>query len=439
MVFASTSVAVGRGRMVVTETGQQTEMGHIADLLAGTDDEVTPLEAELEVVGKRIAIIVLIVAAVVFFEEVFLAARAETGSFLTMFQHDAFRENVTEGLLVAVSLAVAAIPEGLPAIVTVALSLGVRRMAEHNALVRRLHAVETLGSTTFICSDKTGTLTLNRMTVRSLLVGTDAAAVTSDWGIEPHAATPHKPDYELLLEISASCNDAHYTAEGELVGDPTETALIAAAHNMTPGYLKPARVGEVPFDSERKRMTTVHRVDSGRVAYVKGGADVVLALCTTALLRGETVPMTEELRTQLSSANEQLASTGYRTLAFGMRQLDDAEPDEGEELERDLTFVGIMGLVDPARSEVPQAVEECHHAGINVAMVTGDHALTARAIAEQVGILDCDRVVTGVELEQMTDDELAAQVEDIRVYARVNPEHKLGSSTRSSATARSSR
>ena len=152
-----------------------------------------------------------------------------------MFQHDAFRENVTEGLLVAVSLAVAAIPEGLPAIVTVALSLGVRRMAEHNALVRRLHAVETLGSTTFICSDKTGTLTLNRMTVRSLLVGTDAAAVTSDWGIEPHAATPHKPDYELLLEIAASCNDAHYTAEGELVGDPTETALIAAAHNMTPG------------------------------------------------------------------------------------------------------------------------------------------------------------------------------------------------------------
>ena len=215
-----------------------------------------------------------------------------------MFQHDAFRENVTEGLLVAVSLAVAAIPEGLPAIVTVALSLGVRRMAEHNALVRRLHAVETLGSTTFICSDKTGTLTLNRMTVRSLLVGADAASVTSDWGIEPHAATPHKPDYELLLEIAASCNDAHYTAEGELVGDPTETALIAAAHNMTPGYLKPARVGEVPFDSERKRMTTVHRVDSGRVAYVKGGADVVLALCSAALLHGETVPMTEELRTR---------------------------------------------------------------------------------------------------------------------------------------------
>ncbi len=400
-------------------------MGRIADLLAETKDEATPLEIELEVVGKRIAIIVLAVAAVVFAEEVFLAARAETGSFIEMFSHPDFRTNLTAGLLIAVSLAVAAIPEGLPAIVTVALSLGVRRMAERNAIIRRLHAVETLGSTTFICSDKTGTLTLNQMTVRRLVVGQDEAAVTPDWGIEPVADAPNRGDMQLLIEIAVACNDAHYTSQGELVGDPTETALVAAAHHLAPGHVKPPRLGEIPFDSERKRMTTVHGIDGGRAAFTKGGADVVLDLCTHARLRGEVVPMTEDLRNSLSARNEGLASTGFRTLAFAVRTLDADEPDEGEELERDLTFVGIMGLVDPARQEVPDAVAQCHRAGIHVAMVTGDHALTARAIAKQVGILDTDRVVTGAELEVMTDEELSAQVCDIRVYARVNPEHKL--------------
>lgn len=425
MVFAGTSVAVGRGRMIVTGTAQDTEMGRIADLLAETKDEATPLEIELEVVGKRIALIVLAVAAVVFAEEVFLATRSETGSFIEMFSHPDFRANLTAGLLIAVSLAVAAIPEGLPAIVTVALSLGVRRMAEHNAIVRRLHAVETLGSTTFICSDKTGTLTLNQMTVRRLVVGQDGAAVTPDWGIEPDADTPDRADMRLLIEIAVACNDAHYTSQGELVGDPTETALVAAAHHLAPGHVKPPRLGEVPFDSERKRMTTIHSIDGGRAAFMKGGADVVLDLCTHARLRGEIVPMTAALRDSLSARNEALASAGFRTLAFAMRTLDPDEPDEGEGLERDLTFVGIMGLVDPARQEVPDAVAQCHRAGIHVAMVTGDHALTARAIAKQVGILDTDRVVTGAELAAMTDEELSAQVRDIRVYARVNPEHKL--------------
>jgi len=306
-----------------------------------------------------------------------------------------------------------------------ALSLGVRRMAQRHAIVRKLHSVETLGSTTFICSDKTGTLTLNRMTVRKMVVGVDGASITPDWGIEPAGPTPRRADIELLLEIAAACNDARFTADDTLVGDPTETALIDAAHHISPGYLKPQRVGEVPFDSERKRMTTVHPIDGTRVAYVKGGADVVLGLCTSARLQGEIVPLTSELCASLSRANEQLASTGYRTLAFAMRTLDPDEPAEGEGLERDLTYVGILGLVDPARPEVPQAVEQCHHAGIKVAMVTGDHALTARAIAEQVGILDSERVVTGVELEQMTDEELAAQVQTIRVFARVNPEHKI--------------
>ncbi|TLM80107.1 MAG: ATPase, partial [Actinobacteria bacterium] len=325
MVFASTSVAVGRGAFLVTATGQRTEMGRIADLLAETTEEATPLEVELEVVGKRIALLVLAVAAIVFAEEVFIAARSETGSFFSMFSHPDFRANVTEGMLVAVSLAVAAIPEGLPAIVTVALSLGVRRMADHNALVRRLHAVETLGSTTFICSDKTGTLTLNRMTVRQLLIGEDEAAVTPSWSIEPTAGTPNADDLALLVDIAASCNDAHFTAEGELVGDPTETALVSAAERLAPGRVSARRVGEIPFDSERKRMTTVHDAGGERIAYVKGGADVVLALCTRAQLNGHTVEMTDELRGSLSARNETLAGSGYRTLAFAMRELDAGE------------------------------------------------------------------------------------------------------------------
>jgi Ca2+-transporting ATPase len=424
MVFAGTSVAVGRGRFVVTGTGQHTEMGRIADLLAATEKEDTPLQKELARVGRQIAIIVLTIAAIVFVEEAFVQLRQSGEGFLSAIQHPSFRTGLTQGLLVAVSLAVAAIPEGLPAIVTVALSLGVRRMAERNAIVRKLHAVETLGSTTFICSDKTGTLTRNEMTVRRLLVGRDPADVTHDWAIEPAERTPASADLDLLVQIAASCNDAHYTAEGVLVGDPTETALITAAENLARGQIRPRRVFEVPFDSERKRMTTVHEIDGALVAFVKGGADVVLAHCTRALLAGEVVDMDDALRHELSERNAELASSGYRTLAFAHRTLAE-RPATDDELESGLTYVGIMGLVDPARAEVPASIEECHRAGIKVAMVTGDHALTARAIAEEIGLLDSSRVISGHELEAMSDDELAEQVESIRVYARVNPEHKL--------------
>ncbi len=428
MVFAGTSVAVGRGSFLVTGTGMSTEMGKIADLLASTEDETTPLQKELEVVGKRIALLVLAIAAIVFVEEAWVEWRHLGGSFIADLSNPQFRAGLTAGLLVAVSLAVAAIPEGLPAIVTVSLSLGVRRMAERNAIVRKLHAVETLGSTSFICSDKTGTLTRNEMSVRRVLVGLDGAAVTDAAGIEPDECAPNAEDLELLLEIAASNNDARITAEGELVGDPTETALLAAAEKLAPGHLSPKRIAEVPFDSERKRMTTVHRVDGRPIVFVKGGADVVLALCTQARLAGSVVPMTDATREAIVSANAQMAANGFRTLAFAMRSGDGiAEGDalDAETVERELTYVGILGLVDPPRTEVKAAIEECHNAGIHVAMVTGDHALTARAIAADIGLLDCDRVVTGAELEAMTDDELAAAVPDIRVYARVNPEHKL--------------
>jgi len=426
MVFAATSVAVGRGRYIVTGTGQNTEMGHIADLLAAQEEEKTPLQNELKGVGKRIAVLILAIAAIVFAVGVFQAWQATGETFAQALTHEAFRSRLTVALLVAISLAVAAIPEGLPAIVTVALSLGVRKMAEQNAIVRKLHAVETLGSTSFICSDKTGTLTRNEMTVRRLLVGTDLITITPDWGLSPEDRKAEPADLDLLVEIAANCNDAHFTADGELVGDPTETALISAADELDAGRNRPKRIAEVPFDSERKRMTTVHTIEGTRIAYMKGGGDVVLALCSEARIHGETVPMTDELRTQIAETNEQLASSGYRTLAFAFRTLADGDAvDDEAAVERDLTYVGVMGLVDPPRTEVTEAIDVCHKAGIHVAMVTGDHALTAQAIGAEIGLLEGKKVVTGRELEAIDDDELYDMVEDVRIYARVNPEHKL--------------
>jgi len=429
MVFASTAVAVGRGRVLITSTGPATEVGKIADLLADQEDESTPLQRELQRVGKRIALIVLVIAALIFAEQL-ASVFAATGDTLSEAINDpVFRAGFTGALLIAVSLAVAAIPEGLPAVVTIALSLGVRRMAEHNAIVRRLTAVETLGSTTFICSDKTGTLTRNEMTVRRVIVGLDQAAITADWGIEPTECAPLSGDLAMLLEMAAANNDARPAPEGGFIGDPTETALLEAASRLTPGHLSPRRVSEVPFDSERKRMTTIHVREGETVAFVKGGADVVLALCTHARIRGEVVALDEEGRTRLRALNEELASSGYRTLAFALRTVAGLTGEPDASIEQDLTYVGILGLVDPPRPEVTAALADCRHAGIKVAMVTGDHALTARAIATQIGLLDEDApetaVITGTELAEMSDEELVARAENVRVYARVNPEDKI--------------
>ncbi len=424
-VFAGTSVAVGRGRAVVTATGQATELGRIADLLAAQEDHKTPLQEELKRLGKAIALMVLTIAAIVFAVEVWRTL-ADSGVGLSeAFGSAEARSSLTTALLVAISLAVAAIPEGLPAIVTVALSLGVRKMAGHNAVVRKLHAVETLGSTSFICSDKTGTLTRNEMTVRRLLVGTDGAEVLPDFALRPDDVEPRHADRELLLEIAASCNDAHFGAGGTLLGDPTETALVAVAERLSADPIRPRRIGEVPFDSQRKRMTTVHELDGRREAYMKGGADVVVGLCTHALLRGEAVALDDALRERLHALNAELASGGYRTLAFATRTLDADEPVEDAAIERDMTYVGMMGLLDPPRAEVTAAIAECHRAGIQVAMVTGDHALTARAVGSEIGLLEGRRVLTGAEIEAMSDDELYEVAEDTRIYARVDPEHKL--------------
>ena len=417
IAFSGTSVSVGHGKMVVVETGSHTEMGKIAVMLNETEEDQTPIQVELDRVGKRIAIAVLIIAAAVFIEEVLVT------------------KNITEGLLIAVSLAVAAIPEGLPAIVTVALSLGVRRMAERNAIVKKLHAVETLGSTDYICSDKTGTLTLNKMSARRMLIGLTPTKVEGDNLIvlSEDMDAPNRSCVESLLMIGLACNDAHYTATGELVGDPTETALVAAAKDLMPGLIIPKRIGEVPFDSERKRMTTVHLVVNEGVqsawAFMKGGIDTTLPFCTHAMLNGEIVELTQEIREEIMRQNTEFAATGFRTLAFAYRELPDEflnEFEDPEAVEQQMVYVGIMALQDPARPEVPASVKTAHDAGIHVAMVTGDHALTAQAIASEIGILhEGEEVVSGPEIEAMSDDELRDRVEKIRVYARVNPKHKL--------------
>ena len=435
--FAGTAVAAGRGRLVVTATGHRTEVGRIADLLSRTVADPTPLQKELAAVGKRIAFLVLAIAAVVFLEEAWVAWRGVGGPALEALSNPAFRAALAAGLLVAVSLAVAAIPEGLPAIVTVALSQGVRRMAERHAIVRKLHAVETLGSTSFICTDKTGTLTRNEMAVRLALVGTDEARITAEAAIEPVGGpAPDPAALALLLEVAAANNDAHLTADGLLVGDPTEAALLAAVEALAPELRPPPRVAEIPFDAERKRMTTLHDVGGRRTAYVKGGPDVVLALCTQVRLRGEVVTLDEPLRATLREGIARVAASGHRALAFAVRDLGpqpapvdpaDAEPPPpaAQEVERELTWLGLLGLTDPPRPEVREAIARCHGAGIQVAMVTGDHALTARAIAADIGLLGEGRVVEGRELAAMSDADLAAQVEGIRVFARVDPEHKL--------------
>ena len=437
MVFGSTTVSVGRGTFVVTSTGQDTEMGKIATLLNETEEGETPLQQELERVGKRIGLVILVIAALVFIEEIVISLGGQTGGLLAAFRHPDFRVSMTEALLVAIALAVAAIPEGLPAIVTVSLSLGVRRMAEKHAIMKRLHAVETLGSTTFICSDKTGTLTLNQMTVRKLLVGTRVVGVEGSELTPEAGATVPAESLRQLLVCSVACNDAHYTADDQLVGDPTETALIAAARNLAPGLVVPPRVAEIPFDSDRKRMSTTHAEDGERfVTYVKGGMDTTLPLCTQALIDDAVVPLDDALREQIVAANTDFAAGGLRTLAFAQREHSARAADEADvaAVESGLCYLGLMAEQDPARPEVPAAVATAQQAGIQIAMVTGDHALTARAIATEIGILregededggDSPHVVTGAEIERMSDEELAAAAPGIRVYARVNPEHKI--------------
>lgn len=424
LAFSGTQVTYGRGVGVVVATGMATELGRIATLLQDVATEPTPLQRRLDRVGKQLAVAGVVVAGAV------VAMGAAAG------------ESASDLALTAISVAVAVIPEGLPAVVTFTLAIGAQRMLRRNSLIRKLPAVETLGSVTTICSDKTGTLTQNRMTVTVLdVAGHHQVVDSADSDGMARAVQQGPSGLGLMLAAGILCNDAQaHVDEGGLVtaGDPTETALLDAAHYAgfdVPG-LRAAmpRVGEQPFDSERKRMSTVHGPIEGRVstlaalpqhapvAFVKGAVDGML-VHTTHVWDGDTaVEMTEEWHRRVQNVNDELAAQGLRLLGVAFRSLDKGVP---QDVERGLTLVGLVGMIDPPRDEVKKAVATCRSAGIRPVMITGDHPVTARAIADYLGISAGDRVLTGIELDRLSDAEMDQAAGEVSVFARVSPEHKL--------------
>lgn len=395
MGYMGSTVVYGRGSMVVTATGMQTEMGKIADALARAEEGQTPLQIKLSQLSRVLTWLVLGICVVIFGVQI-----AYAGGFSG--------EAILDSFMVAVSLAVAAIPEGLAAVVTVVLSIGVTNMSKRNAIIRRLTAVETLGCAQIICSDKTGTLTQNKMTV----------------------VDHYGSDENLLAKAMSLCSDAEEDETGAAVGEPTECALVNYAHKLGLGKpsLKAAepRVGEAPFDSMRKMMSTVHRTDSGIVQYTKGAPDEVLKLCVSYVEDGEIRPMTDAKRAEILAANKSMADRALRVLAASMRKWDSVPEDcSPANLERELCFIGLTGMIDPVRPEVKAAIEECRGAGIRPIMITGDHIDTAVAIAKELGILtEGTRAISGSELDAMSDEEFQKEFKNISVYARVQPEHK---------------
>lgn len=397
MAYMGSTVVYGRGKAVITDTGMGTEMGKIASAISEAKDEKTPLQQRLSELSKIMSFIVLGICAFMF---VFSLLRA--GSFSVPVVLDTF--------MIAVSLAVAAIPEGLAAVVTIQLSIGVTKMAEHHAVIRKLTAVETLGCTQVICSDKTGTLTQNRMTV-----------------VE-HAAE----DEKLLAQALALCSDAELGTDGKAVGEPTEAALVqyAATLSLPKPELKEKypRIGEAPFDSNRKMMSTVHRETDGTIIqYTKGAPDEVLKRCTHYLSNGKEHLLNEQERSRILAQNKHFADQALRVLGAAMRH-HEAAPDSfsPDFLEQGLCFIGLVGMIDPVRPEVIPAIQECQGAGIRPVMITGDHRDTAAAIAAQLGILtDPSQAITGSQLDGISDEELSQTIGNYSVYARVQPEHKV--------------
>lgn len=396
MVFSGCSVTYGTATAVVTATGMNTEMGKIANLLDNEDDGQTPLQKKLAQLGKYLGVLALAACAIIF-----VVGIANDIPALEIF-------------MTAVSLAVSAIPEGLPAIVTIVLSIGVQRMVKKNAVIRRLPAVETLGSASVICSDKTGTLTQNRMTL--------VKAYTDESHHIEDISTQNSDDVRRLLQYGTLCCDGSvifHEKEERHIGDPTETAIVLAAYKngLPKAELNKAcpRLAEIPFDSERKLMTTVNRINGKNTVIVKGAFDVMASRCIAG-----------DLNTA-RQVNTGMSSDALRVLAIGYKEIEKV-PDnpESEQMEKDLTFLGLVGMIDPPRPEAKEAVSVCRKAGIRPVMITGDHVITASAIAKELGILKPgDRAVTGKELDAMTDQELDFQVENISVYARVSPENKI--------------
>ncbi len=397
MVYMGSTVVYGRGAFVVTATGMETEMGKIADALANAEEGQTPLQIKLAQLSKILTYLVLGISIVIFAVQLL----RPSGEGVRLFT------KILESFMVAVSLAVAAIPEGLAMVVTVVLSIGVTNMSKRRAIIRRLTAVETLGCAQIICSDKTGTLTQNKMTV------------VDKYGEE-----------ELVATAMALCSDAEIDEEGNITGEPTEAALVAYASslNLKKYDLKQKfpRVAEAPFDSGRKMMSTLHSDKEGVVQYTKGAPDEILRRCVSYIENGEIKPMTEEKMNDILAANKNMADRSLRVLAASMRVYKEI-PDFSEpaDIEKELCFIGLTGMIDPVRPEVKDAIKECNNAGIRAIMITGDHIDTAIAIAKELGILDeGKRAITGSQLSEMSDDEFAEVFKDISVYARVQPEHK---------------
>lgn len=406
MLFSSSLVTYGRGKGIVVETGMTTEVGKIAGMIDNTEKQETPLQQKLNKLSKTLGIAALIICIAIFV--------------IGLIQG----KEPIEMFMTAVSLAVAAIPEGLVAVSTIVLAIGVQKMVKRNAIVKRLPAVETLGSSTVICSDKTGTLTQNKMTVEKIF--------WNDAIRDMDNIKEDEIDEELkkLVYANMLCNDTKISQDGTLTGDPTETALVDMAFklNFDPSiYDRTPRVQEIPFDSERKLMTTVNKVNGKYIVYTKGGIDEILRKCSAYEINNERQDDLDDYINKIREKNEELASQALRVLGFAYKEVDHI-PTEGEmkTIENDLIFIGMVGMIDPPREEAKAAVEKCKTAGIKVVMITGDHKITATAIAKKLGILENDdEAITGAELEQMPDEELIQNVRKYSVYARVSPEHKV--------------
>ncbi len=404
MLFSSSLITYGRGKGIVVETGMNTEVGKIAQIINSTEEGTTPLQEKLNKLGKTLGIVALAICAIIFIVGM-IYGKEPVHMFMT-----------------AVSLAVAAIPEGLAAVSTIVLAIGVQRMVKKNAIVKKLPAVETLGSASVICSDKTGTLTQNKMTVEKIFYNNYLISMRDNIAIDN--------ELEKLIYISMLCNDTKVGADNELTGDPTETALIDMGMKLNIDVHKIFdidRLAELPFDSERKLMSTVHKINDKYIVYTKGAVDELLKKCDNYIINGKIEEDLENYKSQIGKTNEELAKNALRVLGFAYKELDKLPTNEEmQKIENHLTFVGMVGMIDPPREEAKLAVEKCKSAGIKTVMITGDHKITATAIAKQLGILENEsEAITGAELEKMSDEELIKNIRHYSVYARVAPEHKV--------------
>ena len=415
MVFSGSTVVYGRGILVVTATGMETEMGKVAGLLESAGNKSTPLQIKLDEFGKKLGIVIVILAMAIFGVQVFRGYMAESGY---------LKDLIFDSFMFAVAVAVAAIPEALSSIVTIVLAVGTKEMAQKQAIIRKLPAVETLGSTSVICTDKTGTLTQNKMTVVDFFM----------YGIEKEEFSAGEENLdeqeEAITMASTLCNDSEITELGAEIGDPTEVALIRFADKNKIDYKlfreKYDRLNEIPFDSDRKLMSTINDVNGNAMMFTKGAPDVVFSRCKSALNDGDLIEINEDILEKYRKENENFSNRALRVLAFAIKDVPDENFVPALEDEVDMTLVGLMAMIDPPREQVYDAVKNAKSAGIKTVMITGDHKTTAAAIAKDIGIMsEEDIALTGKELDSLSEEELDRDLEKISVYARVSPENKI--------------